>query len=148
MSIKDRLQDEIKTAMRAKDKARLGALRLISAAIKQREVDDQITLDGEQLIGLLDVMIKQRRDAIKQYEKAERQELADQEQFEIDIIQTFLPEQLTEAEIADLVKAAIEQAGASSMREMGAVMGVLKPQIQGRADASLVSKSVKEQLSG
>lgn len=146
MSLIEQIQDEVKIAMRAKDKARLGVLRLITAAIKQREVDERITLDDEQTLVILDKMLKQRRESISQFESAGRQELVDQETFEIGIIQAFLPTPLTDDEIVELVRSAIEHTGASSMRDMGAVMGILKPQIQGRADGAKVSKLVKEQL--
>lgn len=146
MSLIDRIQDEVKQAMRAKDKARLGVLRLITAAVKQREIDERITLDDDQIMVLLDKMLKQRRESIAQFEKAGRQELIDQEAYEVSIIQTFLPTPLTDDEVAGLVRAAIDQTGAASMKDMGAVMGILKPQIQGRADGAQVSKLVKEQL--
>ncbi len=146
MSLIDRIQDEVKQAMRAKDKARLGVLRLITAAVKQREVDERITLDEDQIMVLLDKMLKQRRESITQFEKAGRQELIDQEAYEVGVIQTFLPTPLTDDEVAGLVRAAIDQTGAASMKDMGKVMGILKPQIQGRADGAQVSKLVKEQL--
>ena len=146
MSLIDRIQDEVKQAMRAKDKARLGVLRLITAAVKQREVDERITLDEDQIMVLLDKMLKQRRESITQFEKAGRQELIYQEAYEVGVIQTFLPTPLTDDEVAGLVRAAIDQTGAASMKDMGKVMGILKPQIQGRADGAQVSKLVKEQL--
>jgi uncharacterized protein YqeY len=147
-ALKQQLTDEMKAAMRNKDKARLGVLRLVLAAIKQREVDERIELDDTQVLAVLDKMVKQRRDSVKQYEEAGRQELADQESFEISVLQEFLPEALSEAEIDALISAAIESTGASSMKEMGKVMGVLKPQVQGRADMGAVSARIKSQLGG
>ena len=148
MSLIDSIQDEVKVAMRAKDKARLGVLRLITAAVKQREVDERITLNDEQLMIVLDKMLKQRRESIVQYEKAGRQELVDQEAFEIMVIQTFLPTQLSQDEITQLVQDAVQKTNASSMKDMAAVMSLIKPIIQGRADAALVSQLVKKTLAG
>ena len=148
MSLINRIQDEIKQAMRAQDKARLGALRLITAAIKQREVDERIVLSDDQIMVLMDKMLKQRRESIALYEKAARQELIDQEQFEIRVIQSFLPTPLTADEIDALVKKAILDTSASSIKDMAAVMALVKPQIQGRADAGMVSARIKAQLTG
>ena len=146
--LKQRIQDDVKTAMKAKDKARLATLRLITAAIKQREVDERIELDDTQVLAILEKMIKQRRDSITQYEQAGRSELAAQELSEIDIIQEYMPEGLSEDEVAAMVDAAIADAGANSMRDMGKVMGQLKPKIQGRADMGQVSALVKQKLTG
>ncbi len=134
--------------MKAKDKPRLGVLRLITAAIKQREVDERITLDDDQVLAVLEKMIKQRKDSIEQYEKAGRDELAQQEAFEIGIIQEYLPEQLSDAEIDALIAEAISSSGAASMKDMGKVMGMLKPKLAGRADMGQVSQIIKKQLSG
>ena len=147
-SLKDRLQEDIKAAMRGKDKERLGVLRLISAAIKQREVDERISLDDTQVLAVLDKMIKQRRDSIEQYTKAGRDELARQEAFEIDIIQAYMPAPLSDAEIDAMIDAAISETGATSVKDMGKVMGVLKPQVQGRADMGAVSGRIKARLNG
>jgi uncharacterized protein YqeY len=136
----------MKDAMRAKDKPRLGAIRLIQAEVKRIEVDERIEIDDQRLIAIMDKMIKQRRDSITQYEAAGRDELAAIEIAEIKVIQEFLPTALTEQEIDQLVQAAIASTGAESMRDMGKVMGILKPQIQGRADAGAVSASVKKAL--
>ncbi len=144
--LKNRISDDTKTAMREQDKARLGVLRLIGAAIKQREVDERISLDDAQVLAVLDKMVKQRRDSIDQYEKAGRQELADKEAYEIDVIQAYLPKALSETELQQLIDAAIAECGASSIKEMGKVMGVLKPQVQGRADMGAVSAQVKTRL--
>jgi len=142
-----RIREDMKQAMKAKEKKRLGVIRLVMAAIKQREVDERITLDDAQVLLLLDKMVKQRRDSISQYEAAGREELATIERDEIVIIQEYLPKQLEEAEIAELVAKAIEQSSAQSMKEMGKVMGILRPQLQGRADMAVVSQKIKAQLS-
>jgi uncharacterized protein YqeY len=146
MSLKDRITDDVKAAMRAKDKQRLGTLRLITAAIKQREVDERIELDDTQLLSLLDKMCKQRRESISQFEKAARDDLVAQEVSEMDIIKTYLPEQLSEAEIAALIDTAMAATGAASIKDMGKVMGQLKPKLQGRADMGAVSAMIKAKL--
>ncbi|MEJ2465497.1 MAG: GatB/YqeY domain-containing protein [Candidatus Thiodiazotropha sp.] len=146
--LKTRIQDDVKAAMKAKDKARLTTLRLITAAIKQREVDERIELDDEQVLAVLEKMLKQRRDSITQYEGAGRQELADQEKSEVAIIETYMPEGLSDEEIAAMVDAAVSESGAASVRDMGKVMGLLKPKMQGRADMGQVSGLVKQKLSG
>ena len=144
--IKEKIQDDMKTAMRAKEKQRLGAIRLIQAAIKQKEVDERISLDDSQVIAILDKMLKQRRDSLAQYEKAGRTDLVEQEAFEIELIKSYLPQSLSEAELKQLIDNAIEQTGATSSKDMGKVMGILKPQVQGRADMKQVSELVKQQL--
>ena len=141
-----RINDDVKAAMKAKDKPRLGVLRLITAAIKQREVDEQITLNDEQVLAVLEKMIKQRKDSITQYEKAGRDELAQQEAFEIGIIQDYMPEQLSDDEIDALISEAISSSGAESMKDMGKVMGLLKPKLAGRADMGAVSAKIKAKL--
>ncbi len=146
--LKQRLQDDMKAAMKSGDKKRLGVIRLILAAIKQREVDERVELDDDQVLVVLDKMVKQRRDSIDQYEQAGRDDLAAQEQFEIGVLQEYLPEALSEDEIADLLAQAIADSGAESMRDMGKVMGQLKPKLQGRADMGVVSALVKEKLGG
>ena len=146
--LKQQLTDDMKTAMRAKDKQRLGVVRLVLAAIKQREVDERIELDDAQVLAVLDKMVKQRRDSLTQFTDAGRQDLADQESFELSVLQEYLPAALSEAEIDALITAAIESTGAASMKEMGKVMGVLKPQVQGRADVGEVSKRIKSLLAG
>ena len=147
-SLTARINDDVKVAMKAKDKARLGVLRLITAAIKQREVDEQITLNDEQVLAVLEKMVKQRKDSIAQYEKAGRDELAQQEAFEIGIIQDYLPEQLSDTEIDALIAEAISNSGAESMKDMGKVMGMLKPKLAGRADMGAVSAKIKAKLAG
>jgi uncharacterized protein YqeY len=146
MSLKDRILGDVKDAMRAKDKPRLGTLRLITAAIKQQEVDERIELDDTQVLTLLDKMCKQRRESINQFEKAGRDDLIAQEVLELDLIQTYLPEQLSEAEIAALIEETMAATGASSIKDMGKVMGQLKPKLQGRADMSAVSALIKAKL--
>lgn len=146
MSLKQRILEDVKTAMRSGDKDRLGVLRLISAAIKQIEVDERIELDDEKTLAVLDKMVKQRRESIAQYENAGRQELADKEQFEIGVIQDYLPEALGEDEIKAMIDEAIAATGAESMKDMGKVIGRLKPKMQGRADMGAVSGLVKAKL--
>ena len=144
--LKAQIIDDMKAAMKGGEKARLGVIRLITAAIKQREVDERIELDDEQVLIVLDKMVKQRRDSIKQYTDAGREDLAAVEQAEVEIIQTYLPAALSEDEIAAIVEAAIAQTGASSMADMGKVIGIVKPQVQGRGDMGAVSGIVKQKL--
>jgi len=146
-SIKGRISEDMKTALRNQEKERLAAIRLILAAIKQREIDERITLTDEQSFQVLDKMIKQRRESITQYQNGNRQDLADKEEAEIKIIQDYLPPQLSENDIATLVNDAIKETNAISIRDMGKVMGILKPKIQGRADMGVVSNKIKERLS-
>jgi len=146
--LKARINDDVKAAMRGQDKARLAVLRLITAAIKQREVDERIELDDTQVLAVLDKMVKQRRDSIEQYTKAGRQELADKEAGEIEIIQAYMPAQLGEAELDALIDEAISASGAASMKDMGKVMGQLRPKVQGRADMGAVSARIKARLQG
>ena len=146
MSLKERILQDVKDAMRAKDKPRLATIRLITAEIKQREVDERIELDDTQVLVVLDKMCKQRRESISQFQQAGRDDLAAQEKAELALIQQYLPEQLGEAEINDLIDAAMEQTGAASMKDMGKVMGLLKPKLQGRADMGAVSALIKARL--
>ncbi|CAM4084751.1 GatB/YqeY domain-containing protein [Aeromonas sp. MR19] len=146
MSLKDQLKDQQKLAMLARDKARLGAIRLLMAEIKQREVDSRIELNDEDILAVVTKMVKQRRDSISQFEAAGRQDLADKESAEIVVLQEFLPQQLTADEIAALIEQAIAESGAAVMADMGKVMAVLKPKIQGRADVGAVSAQVKTRL--
>jgi len=146
MSLKARIGEDVKNAMRAHERERLAALRLITAAIKQKEVDERIELDDPQVLAVLDKMVKQRRESLEQYEKAGREDLAAKEQMELDLIQSYLPEPLSEAELADLIQSAIAETGAGSIRDMGAVMNALRDQVQGRADMKAVSQAVKAQL--
>jgi uncharacterized protein len=146
VSLKDQLKDQQKLAMLAKDKARLGTIRLLMAEIKQREVDSRIELNDEDILAVVIKMVKQRRDSISQFEAAGRQDLADKESAEIVVLQEFLPQQLTADEIAALIEQAITESGAAVMADMGKVMAVLKPKIQGRADVGAVSAQVKTRL--
>lgn len=146
-SLKERIQDDMKAAMRAKEKARLAVIRLTLAAIKQKEIDEQISLSDEQVLAVLEKMVKQRRDSIKQYEDAGRQELADQEQSEIVILQDYLPEQMDATEVEAIIAEIVANTGASGPQDMGKVMGALKPRIQGRADMGQASQLVKAKLS-
>ena len=148
MSLKQRLDEDVKAAMRARDRDRLGTLRLITAAIKQREVDERIVLDDAQVLAVLDKMVKQRRESIAQFDAAGRTDLSDKERFELGILQEFLPAALAPAEIDRLIADAITASGAQGARDMGAVMALLRPQVQGRADMSDVSRRVKARLGG
>jgi len=146
-SLKQRIDADMKEAMRAKDKERLGTIRLILAAIKQREVDERITLDDTQVLAVLEKMVKQRRDSISQFEAAGRTDLAGKEKAELDLIQGYMPAQLSEAEIDAIIAQAIAATGATSAKDMGKVMGPLKAQLQGRADMGAVSARLKARLS-
>jgi len=146
MSLKDTLKDEMKAAMRAKAKERLGTIRMIQAEIKRIEVDERIDVDDERVLGVLDKMCKQRRDSITQYDDAGRTELADIERFEMGVIQEFMPAALTDEELDQIVTQAVADSGAESARDMGKVMALVKPQVQGRADMGAISKLVKAKL--
>jgi uncharacterized protein YqeY len=147
-ALKQRLTEDMKAAMRAKDKQRLGVIRLALSAIKQLEVDERIELDDTRVLAVIDKMVKQRRDSAQQFTDADRPELADQENYEIGVLQEYLPAALDEAELDELITRAIADSGASSMKEMGKVMGILKPQVQGRADMGSVSQRIKALLGG
>ena len=144
--LKPRIESSVKDAMRAREKQRLGVLRLVMSELKKVEVDERIELDDERVISILVKMSKQRKDSLTQYLDADRQDLADQEQYELDLLQEFLPVALDEAAIAALIDAAIAQTGATSMKDMGKVVGVLKPQVQGRADVGALSATIKAKL--
>jgi len=146
MSLKVRIQEDVKNAMRARQREQLGVLRLVTAAIKQKEVDERVDLNDEQVLAILDKMVKQRRESLEQFQKAGRDDLAKQEVFELELIQGYLPEPLSEAELADLINSAISDLGASNIRDMGPVMNALRGQVQGRADMKAVSQAVKTQL--
>ena len=148
MSLKEKITNDMKEAMKAGDKPRLSVIRLILAALKQKEVDERITLDDAQVLAILDKMLKQRRESIVQFEKGGRQDLVDNENAEIKVIQAYMPEQLSEAELDKLVAAAVIQSGAASIKDMGKVMGILKPQVQGKADMGAVSARIKAKLGG
>lgn len=145
-TIKERIQEDMKAAMRAHEKERLATIRLIMAAMKQREVDERIELGDEDVLAILNKMIKQRRDSINQFNAGHREDLAKKEAEEIDIIQQYLPAQLSETEIEKAVLTAISTTGASSAKDMGKVMGLLKTELQGKADMTIVSTKVKEKL--
>lgn len=148
MSLKARISEDMKAAMRAKETARLGAIRLLQAAIKQREVDERIELDDAQVVAVIEKMLKQRRDSISQYEAANRMDLADAEKFEVGVLQAYMPAQLSEAEVEAEVVKAIAASGASSAKDMGKVMGLLKSALAGRADMGKVSGLIKAKLGG
>ena len=144
--LKDQIQDAMKTAMKSGDKERLAVVRLMLSAMKQVEVDERIELDDERVLGILDKMVKQRRESISQYEQGGRDDLASKEQAEIDVIADFLPQPLSDEEIETIINDAISQTGAESMKDMGKVMGIIKPQITGRADMGAVSGKIKALL--
>lgn len=148
MSLKARISEDMKAAMRAKETARLGAIRLLQAAVKQREVDERIELDDAQVVAVIEKMLKQRRDSISQYEAANRMDLADAEKFEVGVLQAYMPAQLSEAEVEAEVVKAIAASGASSAKDMGKVMGLLKSALAGRADMGKVSGLIKAKLGG
>ena len=147
-TLKARLTEDMKAAMKGGDKERLGVIRLVNAAIKQREVDERITLDDTQVLGVLEKMLKQRKDSIEQFRNGGRDDLAAQEEFEAGVIQSYLPAQLSEAEVDAIVAKAIADAGASSAKDMGKVVALVKPQVAGRADMGKISALVKQKLGG
>lgn len=146
MSLKERISEDMKAAMRAKETARLGAIRLLLAAIKQKEVDERITLDDAATVAIVEKLLKQRRDSISQYDAAGRTDLADAERAEVAVLSAYMPAGLSEAEIDAAVAAAVSQTGAAGPADMGKVMGVLKPQLAGRADMAQVSAKIKAAL--
>ncbi len=148
MSLKTRISDDMKAAMRAKDAPRLGAIRLLLAAMKQKEVDERVELTDTDVISIIEKMIKQRRDSITQYEAGNRKDLADAEKFEITVLQAYMPQALSEAEIAAVIAEAVQASGAKAMSDMGKVMAALKPKLAGRADMGKVSALVKAKLAG
>jgi uncharacterized protein YqeY len=145
-TLKKSLTDAMKTAMRAKDKATLNAVRLILAEIKRIEVDERIDIDDARVLVVLDKMCKQRRDSISQYENADREDLAEQERFELGVIQSFMPTPLTDDELDGLIKEAISTSGAETLKDMGKIVALLKPKVQGRADMGAISKKIKALL--
>ncbi len=148
MTLKQRLTDDMKAAMKSGEKDRLGVIRLVNAAIKQREVDERIELDDAQVLAVLEKMLKQRKDSVTQYEAASREDLAAVERYEISVIQGYLPQPLSEAEVEALVAAAIAESGAAGPQDMGKVIGLLKPRVAGRADMGALSGLVKKKLAG
>ena len=147
-NIKQQVMDAMKAAMKSKEKQRLAVIRLIQADFKQKEVDERIEVDDPVALQILDKMVKQRRESIKQYEAGDRADLAEKENFELEVIQEFLPAALSMEEVSALISQAIQETGAESMKDMGRVMGILKPKLQGRADMSEVSSLIKEKLAG
>jgi len=147
MPLKDRITEDMKAAMRAKDQSRLSAVRLLLAAMKQKEVDERIELADADVLAIIEKMIKQRRESIAQYESAGRKDLAGVEQFELKVLSEYLPQQLSETEIADAIGAALAESGAAGVKDMGKVMALLKPRLAGRADMGKVSGLVKARLS-
>jgi len=147
MSLKERISEDVKTAMRAQEREQLGALRMLTAAIKQREVDERIELDDTQVLGVIDKMCKQRRESLEQFEAAGRHDLAKKEAYELGVLQAYMPEPLDADELSGLIEEAISEVDAQSMRDMGSVMGILKDKVQGRADMKAVSRTVREKLS-
>jgi len=146
MALKDRITEDMKSAMRAGEKERLGTIRLALAAIKQREVDERISLDDTQVLAVLEKMIKQRREAITQFQSGARADLVAKESAEISVLQQYLPAQMSEAEIDTLIQEAIQSTGAASVKDMGKVMAVVKPKAQGRADMGALSARIKQKL--
>ena len=148
MPLREQLNEDIKTAMKAREQDKLAALRLMLSAVKQREVDERITLDDAGVVGVVEKMIKQRKDSISQFERAQRQDLADREKYEISIIEAYLPQQLGAAEVDAIIAEAIASTGARSAADMGKVMAAVKPKLAGRADMGKVSGLVKARLAG
>lgn len=148
MSLKARITDDMKSAMKAKEAARLGAIRLLLAAIKQKEVDERIELDDAAVIAVIEKMLKQRKDSITQYEAAQRQDLADAEKFEVGVLSAYMPQAMSADEVAAIVAKAVVDSGAKGPADMGKVIGLVKPQLAGRADMGEVSKLVKAKLAG
>lgn len=146
MSLKTQISEDMKSAMRAKDAAKLGAIRLLQAALKQKEIDERIELDDAQVLAIVGKLIKQRKDSIAQYEQAQRNDLAQKEQFEIDVLTAYLPQALTPAQISEAIDQALASCGASGAADMGKVMAVLKSRLAGRADMAQVSAQVKARL--
>lgn len=148
MSLRDQISQDMKSAMREKDEARLGAIRMLWAAIQRREVDERITLDDAQVLSVIEKQVRQSRDAVEQFLKGNRQDLADKENRDIAYMQVYLPAQASDTEIEKLVNEAVAATGAASIKDMGKVVGMLKPKLQGRADMGKVSARVKARLGG
>lgn len=146
MSLKDRLMDDLKTSMKSRDKIRKDVVTMVRAAIKQKEVDERIELDDETIIGVISKQVKQKKDAIEDFKKGQRQDLVELTEKEIDILLEYLPKQLTESELDEIVRAAIQEVGANSVKDMGKIMSNVMPKIKGRADGSMVNNIVKQYL--
>ncbi len=143
MSLKEQITEDMKGALRARETARLSALRLLIAAFRQKEIDERVDLDDAGITGVVEKLIKQRKDSVAQFQAANRQDLADQEQFEIDVLTAYMPQPFSEAEVAELIKAALAETGAASAKDMGKVMAWIKPRLAGRADMAAVSAKIK-----
>ena len=148
MTLKDKITQDMKDAMKAGEKDRLGVIRLILSALKQREVDERIVLDDAQVLAILEKMLKQRRESVAQFTQGNRKDLVDKEEAEIRIIQAYMPAQLSEAELDQLVAAAVAESGAASLKDMGKIMGIVKPKVAGKADMAAVSAKIKAKLGG
>jgi uncharacterized protein YqeY len=148
VALREQLNEDIKTAMKAREAEKLAALRLLLSEVKRKEVDERITLDDAGVIGVVEKMLKQRKDSISQFEKAARQDLVDKEKFEVGVLEAYLPQQLSQAEIEAIVGEAVAATGAKSAADMGKVMGIVKPKLAGRADMGKVSGLVKAKLAG
>ncbi len=146
MSLKIQITDDMKSAMRSKDSLRLGTIRLLLAAIKQKEVDERIELVDADIVSIIDKMLKQRRDSISAFSKADRKDLVEKEEFELKVLQDYMPQQLTEQEVEKAIVDAIESAGANSMKDMGAIMNILKPKLAGKTNMADVSQNIKSKL--
>lgn len=146
MNLRDQITEDMKSAMRAKESERLNAIRLLLAALKQKEVDERVTLADADVISIIEKMLKQRRDSISQFEAAKRQDLADKEKFEFGILEAYMPQAMSEADVATAIDAAIKSSGAVGMKDMGKVMAALKPLLAGRADMAKVSVLIKAKL--
>jgi uncharacterized protein len=148
VSLKERITDDMKAAMRAGEKERLGVIRMITAAIKQREVDERIVLDDTQVLSVLEKMIKQRKESLTQFQAGNRQDLVDKESAEITLLQAYMPSRLSDAEVDALIADAVAATGAASIKDMGKVMGIIKSKAQGRADMAAVGAKIKAKLGG
>ena len=146
MSLKNQINDDMKSAMRSKDSARLGAIRLLLSAIKQKEVDERIELTNDNIISIIDKMLKQRRDSIEAFKKANRNDLVEKEEFEVKVLQEYMPKQLSDQELEEFIIDAIKVSGANSMKDMGSIMNILKSKLAGKANMAEVSKKIKEKL--
>ena len=146
MSLKIQITDDMKSAMRSKDSSRLGTIRLLLAAIKQKEIDERIELVDVDIVSIIDKMLKQRRDSISAFSKADRKDLVEKEEFELKVLQAYMPQQLTEQQVEKAIVDAIKSAGASSMKDMGAIMNILKPELAGKANMADVSQKIKIKL--
>ena len=146
MSLKEQINEDIKSAMRSKDSARLGAIRLLQSALKQKEVDERVDLNDDDVLVIIDKMLKQRRDSIDAFKKAERNDLVEKEEFEVSVLQEYMPEPLSDNKISNIIDQAIKNLGALTMKDMGAVMSAVKPELSGKANMADVSQKIKSKL--